>query len=180
MNYKRSIDKGASFFFTVVTHDRRPILSSSKTAALLMDSFAHVRASRPFTMDAFVVLPDHIHCVWTLPPDDSDFPTRWRLIKSRFARTYGDRTEERIPLSRLRKGERAIWQRRYWEHRIRDEDDYRKHVDYIHYNPVKHGHATSPARWQHSSFHEFVRRGIYPPEWGGYGVLAFGEDIGRE
>jgi putative transposase len=117
----------------------------------------------PFTIDAMVVLPEHLHCLWQMPPGDDDFPNRWRLIKARFSRCVGH--DERISSSRQRKGERGIWQRRYWEHAIRDERDYQRHVDYIHYNPVKHGHAGAPHEWPHSSFMRWVERGMYPANW---------------
>jgi putative transposase len=110
-------------------------------------------------------LPDHVHAVWTLPRDDADFATRWMLIKAGFSRRLA-RTE-RIRASRAKKGERGIWQRRYWEHLIRDEYDYYKHVDYIHYNPVKHGYTKRPADWPHSSIHRYIEAGIIEPDWGG-------------
>lgn len=113
--------------------------------------------------DAIVVLPDHLHCVWTLPADDPDFSTRWRLIKTAFAR--GIPIGERLPERRERVGKRGIWQRRSWENMIRGERDFSSHVDDIHYNPVKHGHARSVADWPHSSFHRSVREGIYPRDW---------------
>jgi len=111
-----------------------------------------------------VVLPDHVHAVWTLPPDDADYPTRWMLIKAGFARRMPK--GERINASRRGKAERGIWQRRYWEHTLRDEDDFRRHIDYVHYNPVKHGLVTRPADWRHSSIHRYIREGILPSDWG--------------
>jgi len=110
-----------------------------------------------------VVLPD-VHAVWTLPQDDADYPTRRMLIKAEFARRMPK--GERINASRRGKAERGIWQRRYWEHTLRDEDDFRRHIDYVHYNPVKHGLVTRPADWRHSSIHRYIREGILPSDWG--------------
>lgn len=122
-----------------------------------------VRQSRLFTIDAWVVLPDHLHCVWTLPEGDEDFSTRWRLIKSIFARSMP--IGERQSAARLRSGERGIWQRRFWEHAIRDDADFAAHVDYVHFNPVKHGYVQEAAEWPHSTFKSCVRRGLYPEAW---------------
>jgi putative transposase len=115
-----------------------------------------------------VVLPEHLHCIWTLPPDDTDFAMRWRLIKTEFSKHVG--VGERRSPSRVAKGERGVWQRRYWEHTLRDENDFERHYDYIHFNPVKHGHVSRVSAWPHSSFHRFVRLGVYPMEWGGDGA----------
>ncbi|MDR3415881.1 MAG: transposase [Nevskia sp.] len=130
---------------------------------LLRESFRQVWRLRPFSIEAIAVLPDHLHCIWTLPPDDSDFSTRWRRIKGLFAQ--GIAAGERLSERRLAKNERGIWQRRFWEHMIRDERDYTVHADYIHYNPVKHGYAKCAADWPYSSFHRFVRAGVYPIDW---------------
>ena len=162
--YIRAFIPGGTFFFTValLNRDQRLLVEHIE---LLRAAFKQVQASRPFTTDAIVVLPDHLHCIWTLPPGDGDFSTRWRLIKGAFARQIaaeGERLSER----REKKNERGIWQRRFWEHVIRDERDFAAHADYIHYNPVKHGHAANAAEWPHSSFHKFVKVGIYDPEWG--------------
>ncbi len=119
----------------------------------------------PFTTVAVCILPDHLHAVWTLPPDDANFPLRWSLIKSRFSRA--------IPADAVRswsntsKREKGVWQRRYWEHAIRDDSDLSRHVDYIHFNPVKHGYVSRVGDWPHSSFARFVARGLLPPDWGG-------------
>jgi putative transposase len=123
-----------------------------------------VRAAHPFDIAAMVVLPEHLHTIWTLPAGDTDYSTRWALIKAGFSRALPK--DERISPSRRNKGERGIWQRRYWEHQIRDERDFAQHVDYIHYNPVKHGHAQAPRDWAFSSFHHFVRAGILSADWG--------------
>ncbi len=168
MRYRRSKEKGATFFFTVVTHRRENLLCGKDNARLAGESFDHVKRQYPFEMDAFVLLPDHIHCIWTLPENDNDFSTRWRLIKSYFSKRFDDKTKCSISPSRASKGEQGIWQRRFWEHNIRNDDDFNKHVEYIHYNynPVRHGLVKSPVDWAYSSFHSYVSRGIYGSDWG--------------
>ena len=131
----------------------------------LRAAFRYVRDRHPLTIDAIVVLPDHLHAIWSLPDGDADFATRWRLIKAAFSRALPE--GEGISASRSRKGERGIWQRRFWEHTLRDEHDYSRHVDYVHFNPVKHGLVTQVKDWPHSSFHRLVRLGVYPLDWGG-------------
>jgi putative transposase len=131
----------------------------------LRTAFRETRQHHPFTIDAIVVLPDHLHTIWTLPEGDADFSTRWRLIKSAFSRNLD--TPEMISQSRAAKGERGIWQRRYWEHTIRDDNDLARHVDYIHINPVKHRLVARVRDWPHSSFHRMVRLGTYPEDWAG-------------
>jgi putative transposase len=120
----------------------------------------------PFGIDAAVVLPEHLHCIWTLPAEDSDYSMRWRLIKSFFSRQCGDEVRAEISASRRRKKEQAVWQRRFWEHCIRDQRDWVRHVEYIHYNPVRHGLVRAPRDWQYSSFHKYVREGKYDVMWG--------------
>ena len=132
---------------------------------LLREVVRGVRQRYPFYIDAWVVLPDHLHCIWTLPEGDADFSTRWRLIKTAFANALP--VTERRSAVRVAHCERAIWQRRFWEHAFRDERDYARHVDYVHYNPVKHGYVERVGDWPHSSFHRLVARGIYPPDWAG-------------
>ena len=161
-NYRRAPIAGGTFFFTVNLANRR--------SSLLVDNIDQLRAAfrktrhrHPFVIDAIVILPDHLHAIWTLPEGDGDFATRWNLIKGRFSRGLG-RTE-RVSPSRLSRRERGIWQRRYWEHAIRDDEDFARHVDYIHFNPVKHGHVDRIAAWPYSSFHRFIRQGMYPAEW---------------
>ena len=174
-NYRRNFIPGGSFFFTVNLADRRKRLLTAHVA-LLRQAFRQVRQHHPFDIEAIVVLPDHLHAVWTLPESDADFALRWRLIKTTFSR--GLPTGERISASRAGKGERGIWQRRYWEHTLRDEADFVRHVDYIHYNPVKHGHVTRVRDWPFSSFHRMVRLGVYPLDWAGDATdnaVSFGE-----
>jgi putative transposase len=160
--YIRALVPGGTFFFTVTLLERRRKLLTEHIDVLRAVCKA-ARQRRPFTVGAVVILPDHLHCVWTLSPEDANFSTRWHDIKARFAAKIpgGERPSAR----RLKKGERGIWQRRFWEHVIRDERDYERHVDYIHYNPVKHGHVTRVVDWPYSSFHRYVRCGIYNLEW---------------
>lgn len=175
-NYRRVFEQGATYFFTV-NLARRDTRLLVEHISLLRDAFRYVMDRHPFAIDAMVVLPEHLHAVWTLPPGDADHSIRWRLAKTWFSRHLpaGERRSE----SRIRKGERGIWQRRYWEHLIRDEDDLRRHVDYIHFNPVKHGHVARAADWPHSSFHRYVADGRLPGDWGaavgGGGRDGFGE-----
>jgi putative transposase len=163
-NYRRSRIPGASYFFTVNLADRSQSLLTEHVA-LLRSAFEYTRERHPFIVDAIVVLPEHMHAVWTLPDGDSDFAIRWRLIKTVFSRglPHGEHRSD----SRQSKAERGIWQRRYWEHLIHDEADFLRHVDYIHINPVKHGLVTRVAEWPHSSFHRFVQEGILMKDWAG-------------
>ena len=174
-SYRRNYLDGGSYFFTVNLAERRSRLLTDNIG-LLRAAFRYTRTRHPFSVDAIVVLPDHLHAIWTLPPGDADYALRWRLIKTYFSR--GLVAGERRSKSRIAKGERGIWQRRYWEHTLRDESDYACHADYIHINPVKHGHAQRVVDWPYSSFHRFVRLGIYPAGWAGGGwddSGAFGE-----
>ena len=163
-NYRRNLVPSGSYFFTANLADRRSCLLT-ENIGLLRAAFRYTQARHPFAIDAIVVLPDHIHAVWTLPEGDSDFALRWRLIKSTFSR--GLPAGEQISRSRAAKGERGIWQRRYWEHTLRDDSDFARHVDYIHFNPVKHGHVSQVMDWPYSSFHRMVRLGICPEDWAG-------------
>lgn len=161
-DYRRNRIAGGTYFFTVNLLDRRSDLLVAQIDALRAAVRA-VRARTPFHIDAWVVLPDHMHCLWTLPEGDAEFPGRWYAIKVAFSKRVSP-IEPRSPV-RLRRGERGIWQRRYWEHTIRDDRDYALHMDYIHFNPVKHGFASAPADWPFSSFRRCVARGLYPREW---------------
>ncbi|MBQ5949611.1 transposase [Massilia sp. ST3] len=159
---------GSTYFFTVIAFRRRPILCDDAVRHALRDALVRTRARLPFTVDAMVLLPDHLHCIWTLPEDDVDYSSRWAQIKHHVSylcrERYGDFAQTK---SNQRRGESAIWQRRFWEHTIRDEADLERHVDYIHYNPVKHGLVDQVAAWPHSTFHRYVRNEIYPVDWGG-------------
>jgi len=161
--YLRDRTPGGCYFFTVNLADRKRSTLIEHIDAL-RDAFRRTLADHPVQVDAIVVLPDHLHCLWKLPPGDTDFPRRWRLIKARFAAQVAD---DVLPnASRRRRGERGVWQRRYWEHLIRDDADHARHLDYIHFNPVKHGHAASARDWPYSSFHRWVARGVYTEDWG--------------
>jgi putative transposase len=156
--YRRAYQDGGCYFFTIVTHKRRSLLTNPDVLKRLREAFRHVRTTRPFDIDAAVVLPDHLHCLWRLPPDDDDFPIQWRMIKHYVS--VG------IEAPRNKRNEKLIWQRRFWEHLIRDEEDWRRHMDYIHYNPVKHGYVLRPSDSLHSSFQQAVKKNVYAPDWG--------------
>ena len=166
MRYRRAWIAGGTFFFTVVTEQRQPVFASPETVDILRQAFRTVRSSRPFEVAAMVVLPDHVHAVWTLPPDDADFAIRWRLIKTWFTKHCDPSLRPPPGRRRGARGEQAVWQHRYWEHALRDEADWRRHVDYIHFNPVKHGLAASARDWPYSSFNRYVEAGYYPADWG--------------
>ena len=163
-DYRRNRVPGGTYFFTVNLLDRRSDLLCRHIHAL-RDAVRHARARAAFHIDAWVVLPEHMHCVWTLPEGDADYSSRWRIIKAGFSKTL-PRGEPRSA-SQVGKGERGIWQRRFWEHTIRDERDYAAHVDYVHFNPVRHGLVSEARDWPHSSFHLHVAHGVYRAEWAG-------------
>jgi putative transposase len=174
-NCRRNFVPAGSYFFTLNLAERNSRLLTDHIEELRA-AFRYARDRHWFTIDAIVVLPDHLHAIWTLPEGDADFAMRWRRIKTAFSRFLPAR--ERISQSRLRKGERGIWQRRYWEHTLHDERDFARHVDYIHFNPVKHKLVTKVKDWPHSSFHRMVRLGVYPEDWGGdisEDTASFGE-----
>jgi putative transposase len=149
---------GGTYFFTVVTRERKPVFTSDRNIEALRHAFRTVRERRPFAVEAIAVLPDHLHCIWRLPENDADYSGRWREIKKLTSRAIA-------PLSDERK-ERGLWQRRFWEHAIRDHRDWRLHMDYVHYNPVKHGLVRRPRDWPWSSFARWVERGWYELDWG--------------
>lgn len=172
---------GGTFFFTVVTYRRRQILTRPHSRIILREVISQIRREYPFTIEAWVLLPDHIHCIWTLPERDGDFSKRWGLIKAGFSRRVKPSLHN-IGLmtdSKERHHENTIWQRRFWEHQIRDDEDLHKHLDYIHFNPVKHGLVASPMDWPYSTLHRYVMQGFYPDNWGEYltfsGEINFGE-----
>ena len=166
MRYQRAFLPGGSYFFTLVTEKRRPLFATKDAVDVLHLAFQTVHSKRPFTMDAMVVLPDHLHCIWTQPPTDGDFATRWRLIKTWFTKHCDPALHTTPNPARAAKREQALWQHRYWEHALRDEADFARHVEYIHFNPVKHGLAKSAIEWPHSSFHRYVEAGLCPADWG--------------
>ncbi len=162
--YRRARIKGGTFFFTVTLADRSGDLLV-RHVDLLRRAYRSAQQHRPFETIAICVLPDHLHAVWSLPDGDADFPLRWNLIKGGFSRSLPAAASRSA--SKIAKREKGIWQRRYWEHAVRDEADLARHVDYIHFNPVKHGLVSRVYDWPHSSFHNYVTRGELPPDWGG-------------
>ena len=163
--YRRIKTPGASYFFTVNCAQRDANRLLTDHIDLLRAAFRSVRERHPFEIETIVVLPEHLHCIWTMPAGDADYATRWGLIKAAFSRAL--LPGEQRSTSREKRGERGVWQRRYWEHMLRDARDYERHFDYIHWNPVKHGWVSRVVDWPYSSFHRFVRDGIYPPDWAG-------------
>ena len=180
MSYRRAKTPGATYFFTVVTYNRQPLFHDPANVQLLRDAFRHIKQRHPFAIDAIVILPDHLHALWSLPPGDADFSTRWRSVKTYVSRHCSERYKQPRSSSYLQKGEQAIWQRRFWEHQIRDEQDFDNHVAYIHYNPVKHGLVSAPRDWQYSSFWGYVKAGICPEDWGADAEISFADNVGHE
>ena len=167
-NYRRAYAPGACYSFTVVTAYRRPILVRSNIE-LLREIVAGVQALLPFQIDGWVVLPDHMHAIWQLPEHDYDYSKRWGLIKAGFSRESGLSSCDGIGC------DARVWQPRFWEHLIRDESDWRRQMDYLHFNPVKHGLVGQAREWPFSSFHRLVRQGFYDRNWG---LASKGPDSG--
>jgi len=163
VNYRRNFVPGGMFFFTVTLADRRSSVLVDHVD-LLRNALRVARQERPFVIDAIVILPEHLHAILTLPPNDFDFSGRWRRIKGYFSSALIDASTQ---LKRRPNGSLALWQRRFWEHTIRDEGDFARHVDYIHFNPVKHTLVQRVCDWPYSSFHRYVRDGILPEDWAG-------------
>ena len=175
MQYRRTKQKGGTYFFTVNLANRK--------SNLLIEYIDHLRSvmkqgkqQHPIHIDTMVVLPDHLHALWTLPPDDTDYPKRWMLIKAGFSRCIPKNEYRRKSL--INKGQRGIWQRRYWEHLIRDEQDYERHINYIHYNPVKHGLVNRAVDWKHSSIHRYIANGMIDRNWG-VADTPYGDEFGE-
>ena len=166
--YRRPYVAGGTYFITQVTYQRNPWLCSELGRKALREAITRVREKYPFRVDAFVLLPDHFHCILTLPSEDQDFSIRLRLIKSHVTRHYGTELDikQEISWSRQKRKESNLWQRRFWEHLIRDERDYSLHCDYIHHNPVRHKLCLKPKDWLFSSIHRFTAQEIYPADWG--------------
>jgi putative transposase len=166
--YRRVKFKGATYFFTLVTYQRQRIFSSPEPISLLTECFDRIKTYHPFKIDAYCILPDHIHFIWSLPENDNNYSMRISQIKRRFTNEYSKRFEisNEKNESRKKRKESIIWQRRFWEHWIRDENDLNHHIDYVHYNPVKHGLVSRAQDWKNSSFHEFVEMGYYDRDWG--------------
>ncbi len=159
---------GGTYFFTVVTQDRQRFLTDKLARKVLRDAFQKIRLKHPFTMNAIVLLPDHLHCIWTLPEGDADYPTRWNQIKGQFTRNWlaNGGQETIVSGSRSKRKERGIWQRRMFEHTCRDEADLKRCLDYLHANPLKHGLVRCVKDWPWSSFFRFVKQGEYDINWG--------------
>ena len=157
-NYRRAYFPGGVYFFTVVTFSRLPVFTDEGRVEVLRQAFRKVMATRPFEIDAIVIMPEHLHCIWRMPEGDADFSSRWREIKKAVSRRISPTTNAH--------NERMVWQRRFWEHAIRDGEDWRRHMDYIHYNPVKHGLTSHPGEWAWSSFGNAVDKGWYEKSWG--------------
>jgi putative transposase len=179
-HYRRANTKGATYFFTVVTYQRRNFLCDDDVRTALRDAIIKVRERHPFQIDAWVLLPDHLHAIWTLPPDDANFTLRWQQIKRHVTQQCGHRLHENALMneSKHKHRESTLWQRRYWEHQIRDETDYQHHMDYVHYNPVKHGFVARAIDWPHSSFQRYYAGGVYSENWAAADKtddLGFGE-----
>ena len=171
-NYRRAIQPGGMFFFTIVAAKRRPILTADPARPLLRQAIREAQNARPFEIIATVLLPDHLHLLMQLPPNDGDFSTRISHFKARFTNEWlkhGGSEVEPTANERI-EGRRGVWQQRFFEHMIRDDTDLGAHLDYIHFNPVKHGLVTAPKHWLWSSFHRYVKDGMYDIEWGGQDV----------
>jgi len=174
--YRRSHIAGATYFFTLTTYQRLALLTEERVRTAVREAIGEVRISLPFEIDAWVLLPDHLHAIWTLPEHDPDYGKRWGLIKSIVSRQCGDLIPEPSSRSflRIRRREIDFWQRRFWEHQIRDEGDFERHADYIHYNPVKHGLAAYVSQWPYSTYHRYVADGTYPADWAGNPAVGIG------
>jgi putative transposase len=168
--YTRAVYRGGTYFFTLVTFERRPFLTTPLARRCLRSAWREAAGKWPFYLHALCLLPDHLHCILTLPEQDSNYSLRWRRMKGIFTRLYRrEENIEEIPqsLSRVKRGEMPVWQRRFWEHVIRDDEDLRRHVEYIHYNPVKHGYAKHAVDYPWSTFRRYVQKGLYACDWGG-------------
>jgi putative transposase len=174
VRYRRNFVPGGIFFFTVTIDDRRSSVLIDHVASLRA-AFRKARNVQPFALNAVVILPDHLHAIMTLPSGDWDFSGRWRRIKAGFTRSV---VAAGMPVLCDNRGEYSLWQKRFWEHTVRDDRDFERCADYIHFNPVKHGLASSPAKWRFSSLHRYIRAGLLPRDWGGGGLAenaSFGE-----
>jgi len=166
-NYKRCCSPGSTWFFTVVTYQRRRFLCDDRVRVALRNAINKTLVKYPFKIDAWVLLPDHFHCILTLPNQDSNFQLRIRLLKRYVTQSCSHflHMDNISTKSRRKKKESTLWQRRYWEHQIRSDMDFKQHMDYIHYNPVKHGLCQSPIAWSYSTIHRLIKQGVYPEGW---------------
>ncbi len=177
MLYRRPRSKGETFFFTLATRDRRPVLCERSSILSMREALRTVGSRRPFSLNAFVLLPDHLHCIWTMPENDSDYRIRWSEILSGFACCRPKHGRRKSPGAR---NAVDFWQTGFGEHHIADDLDFVNHVEYIHYDPVKHGLVERPASWPHSTFHRYVERGLYLPDWGSSKEIILPAGIGCE
>ncbi len=182
-NYRRARVSGGSYFFTVVTDDRRPLFAEAASRRLLGKCVRDCQAKWLFIVTAIVLLADHLHTIWSLPIGDAEYSKRWNFIKKEFTKRWlasgGKETE--ISEARRREHRRGVWQPRFWEHTLNGDDDFERHFDYIHYNPVKHGYVRCPRDWPWSSFHRWVKSGVYPEHWACWNdgrTLAFDDIAG--
>jgi putative transposase len=168
-NYRRWHRTWGSYFITIATHERYPIFRDARARLLLGRAFRETAANWPLTVHELVLLPDHLHLLCSIPDDEQDYSTRIRLIKKRFTRAWlaGDGREGGQSPSRRRRGIRGVWQKRFYEHTIRNERGFRDHVVYIFMNPVKHGLVTRVVDWPWSTFQRHVAQGDLAPDWSG-------------
>ncbi len=180
-NYRRANAKGGTYFFTVVTYRRQKILCNESVRLTLRNAIRSVQQEHPFVIDAWVLLPNHLHCIWTLPSDDACFAMRWAKIKQFVSKQCGPalRRDDWMNQSKQKRHESTLWQRRFWEHQIRDDDDYENHMNYLHYNPVKHGLVKKVLDWPYSTFHRYVRKGVYDKNWGGNDMVIVNGEWGE-
>jgi putative transposase len=166
-NFRRWFVPGGTYFFTWVTDGRAPFLCEAAARLLLRQCLLDCQQQWPFTIDAIVLLPDHLHSLWTLPPGDDCYPKRIAWIKKEFTKAWLRQggPEQQVSADRRRDGRRGVWQPKYWEHTIRDEDDFENHLNYLHYNPVKHGFVSRPRDWPWSTFYKWVKLCVYPEDW---------------
>ncbi len=167
-DYRRLFVPGATYFFTVVTYNRYPFFRDPTAQDHLRRAWLDIQSQLPFENLASVLLHDHFHCLWILPLGDSDYSNRMKRIKERFTCDWLAQGGHEVPVtdSQKRRGNRGIWQRRFWEHTIRDDADLENHFDYIHFNPGKHEYVSRPLDWPHSTFHQYVASGHYLADWG--------------
>ena len=175
-DYIRARTQGGTYFFTVVTAQRQPILTQPAVLVALRAAIKTTQNTHPFTIEAWVVLPDHMHAIWTLPTDDTQYSIRWSMIKRYVAKEC--RHLALTPnASQQKRREIVFWQRRFWEHQIRDQADYQRHIDYVHVNPVKHQWVSQPRDWPYSTFHRLVKSGVYSEDWAEN--TEFSDDFGE-
>ncbi len=178
-DYRRSKIAGGTYFFTVVAHERRPVLTTEMVRVALREAIQQARTTLPFQIEAWVLLPDHLHCIWTLPEGYANFSARWAIIKRHVSGRCASTIKSSLSDSRFKRNERPFWQRRFWEHQIMDDADMAKHVDYVHWNPVKHGLVKVVKDWSYSSFHKYVAKGAYPSDWGGSEIANADDNFGE-